>query len=42
MTKYDAEARKTKARVVAEGFADRVYADDGQLCLAQARQGTRW
>ena len=31
MTKYDAEARKTKARVAAEGFADRVYADDGQL-----------
>src|SRR5205814_1261343 len=29
MTKYDAEARKTKARVAAEGFADRVYADDG-------------
>jgi UPF0271 protein len=31
MTKYDAEARKTRARVAAEGFADRVYADDGQL-----------
>ena len=31
MTKYDAEARKAKARVAAEGFADRVYADDGQL-----------
>src|SRR5438128_6033097 len=31
MTKYDAEARKTKVRVAAEGFADRVYADDGQL-----------
>ena len=31
MTKYDTEARKTKARVAAEGFADRVYADDGQL-----------
>jgi UPF0271 protein len=31
MTKYDGEARKTKARVAAEGFADRVYADDGQL-----------
>jgi UPF0271 protein len=31
MTKYDAECRKTKARVAAEGFADRVYADDGQL-----------
>ncbi len=31
MTKYDAEARKTGARVAAEGFADRVYADDGQL-----------
>ena len=31
MTKYDAEARKTKARVAAEGFADRVYGDDGQL-----------
>jgi UPF0271 protein len=31
MTKYDAEARKTKARIAAEGFADRVYADDGQL-----------
>jgi len=30
-TKYDAEARKTKARVAAEGFADRVYADDAQL-----------
>jgi 5-oxoprolinase (ATP-hydrolysing) subunit A len=31
MTKYDAEARRTKARIAAEGFADRVYADDGQL-----------
>jgi UPF0271 protein len=32
MTKYDAEARKVKGcRVAAEGFADRVYADDGQL-----------
>jgi 5-oxoprolinase (ATP-hydrolysing) subunit A len=31
MTKYDAEARKTAVRVAAEGFADRVYADDGQL-----------
>jgi UPF0271 protein len=31
MTKYDTEARKTKARIAAEGFADRVYADDGQL-----------
>ena len=31
MTRYDAEARKTKARVAAEGFADRVYGDDGQL-----------
>jgi UPF0271 protein len=31
MTKYDAEARKTRARIAAEGFADRVYADDGQL-----------
>jgi len=32
MTKYDAEARKVPgARVAAEGFADRVYADDGQL-----------
>jgi UPF0271 protein len=32
MTKYDAEARKVKgARIAAEGFADRVYADDGQL-----------
>jgi 5-oxoprolinase (ATP-hydrolysing) subunit A len=31
MTKYDIEARKTKARIAAEGFADRVYADDGQL-----------
>ena len=31
MTKYDAEARKTKVRAAAEGFADRVYADDGQL-----------
>ena len=25
MTKYDAEARKTKVRVAAEGFADRAY-----------------
>ncbi len=32
MTKYDAEARKVKGcRVAAEGFADRPYADDGQL-----------
>jgi 5-oxoprolinase (ATP-hydrolysing) subunit A len=31
MTKYDDEARKTPVRVAAEGFADRVYADDGQL-----------
>ena len=32
MTKYDAEVRKIKGlRVAAEGFADRVYADDGQL-----------
>ena len=32
MTRYDAEARKVKGcRVAAEGFADRVYADDGQL-----------
>src|SRR5262249_55668886 len=32
MTKYDAEARKVKGcRVAGEGFADRVYADDGQL-----------
>jgi 5-oxoprolinase (ATP-hydrolysing) subunit A len=32
MTKYDAEARKVPgARVAAEGFADRVYADDAQL-----------
>ena len=32
MTKYDAECRKVKGcRVAAEGFADRVYADDGQL-----------
>ena len=31
MTKYDAEARKTRVRVAAEGFADRVYDDDGQL-----------
>jgi UPF0271 protein len=32
MTKYDAEARKVPGiRVAAEGFADRVYADDGQL-----------
>jgi UPF0271 protein len=31
MTRYDAEARKTGARIAAEGFADRVYADDGQL-----------
>src|SRR5258708_11287545 len=32
ITKYDPEARKVKGlRVAAEGFADRVYADDGQL-----------
>ena len=32
MTKYDTEVRKIKGlRVAAEGFADRVYADDGQL-----------
>jgi UPF0271 protein len=31
MTKYDAEARKTKVRIAAEGFADRPYAEDGQL-----------
>ena len=32
MTRYDAEARKVRGvRVAAEGFADRVYADDGQL-----------
>jgi UPF0271 protein len=32
MTQYDAEARKVKGvRIAAEGFADRVYADDGQL-----------
>ena len=32
MTKYDTEARKVKGlRIAAEGFADRVYADDGQL-----------
>jgi len=32
MTSYDAEARKVKGvRIAAEGFADRVYADDGQL-----------
>jgi 5-oxoprolinase (ATP-hydrolysing) subunit A len=32
MTKYDAEVRKVpRLRVAAEGFADRVYADDGQL-----------
>jgi UPF0271 protein len=32
MTKADAEARKVdRCRVAAEGFADRVYADDGQL-----------
>jgi UPF0271 protein len=32
MTKYDAEARKVKGvRIAAEGFADRPYADDGQL-----------
>jgi UPF0271 protein len=32
MTKYDAEARKVAGvRVAAEGFADRVYADDAQL-----------
>lgn len=31
-TKYDTEARKVKrVRVAAEGFADRVYAEDGQL-----------
>lgn len=30
-TAYDAEARRAGARVAAEGFADRVYADDGQL-----------
>ena len=29
---HDAEARKVKGlRIAAEGFADRVYADDGQL-----------
>jgi UPF0271 protein len=32
MTKYDAEARRVAGvRIAAEGFADRVYADDGQL-----------
>ncbi len=32
MTKADAESRKVpRVRVAAEGFADRVYADDGQL-----------
>jgi 5-oxoprolinase (ATP-hydrolysing) subunit A len=32
MTKYDAEVRKVKGlRIAAEGFADRVYAEDGQL-----------
>jgi len=32
MTKYDAEARKVPGvRIAAEGFADRVYADDAQL-----------
>jgi UPF0271 protein len=32
MTKYDVEARKVAGlRVAAEGFADRVYADDAQL-----------
>jgi UPF0271 protein len=32
MTRYDAEARKVAGvRIAAEGFADRVYADDGQL-----------
>jgi len=31
MTRYDTEARKTPVRVAAEGFADRVYAEDGQL-----------
>jgi UPF0271 protein len=32
MTKYDAEARKVAGvRIAAEGFADRVYADDAQL-----------
>ena len=32
MTKYDTEARKVPGvKVAAEGFADRVYADDGQL-----------
>jgi UPF0271 protein len=31
-TKYDVEARRVKnVRVAAEGFADRVYAEDGQL-----------
>jgi 5-oxoprolinase (ATP-hydrolysing) subunit A len=31
-TKYDAEARKVAGcRVAAEGFADRVYGEDGQL-----------
>src|SRR5262245_162283 len=30
MTKYDAEARKTKARIAAEGFADRVYGGVGR------------
>ena len=32
MSRYDTEARKVAGlRVAAEGFADRVYADDGQL-----------
>src|SRR5262245_66607976 len=31
-TKYDAEARTVaRCKVAAEGFADRVYAEDGQL-----------
>jgi UPF0271 protein len=39
MTKYDAEARKvTGVRIAAEGFADRVYADDGQLVTRRLGQ----
>jgi len=48
-TRYDAEARRTGARVAAEGFADRVYADDGELvtrrlwtdALVRSSQGRR-
>jgi UPF0271 protein len=48
-TRYDAEARRTGALVAAEGFADRVHADDGQLvtrrlgadALVRSSQGRR-